>query len=231
MSHPTSSKKVVLCANNIAKTVQAPHGPLTLLSSVNLHVEAGEAVAIIGPSGAGKSTLLSILAGLDTPSSGNIELFNQSIGQMSEDQRAAIRSGKVGFVFQSFQLLDGLTAAENIQLPMTMSGIVDASTRTQKLLKQVGLAERADHFPSQLSGGEQQRVALARAFAISPELLFADEPTGNLDGATGDKIIDQLFAMRDQHNTALLLVTHDMSLAARCDRSLRMQSGRLEAVE
>ncbi|MEM7378147.1 MAG: ABC transporter ATP-binding protein, partial [Pseudomonadota bacterium] len=193
-----------------------------------LSVAAGEAVAIIGPSGAGKSTLLGLLAGLDTPTSGDVEMFGQRIAALDEDGRAALRRGRVGFVFQNFQLLPGLSARENVLLTLELAGTADRHENASKALAAVGLAERAEHIPAQLSGGEQQRVALARAFAIEPQLLFADEPTGNLDQATGQAIADQLFALRDQSGSALVLVTHDNTLAARCDRRLVMRGGRLD---
>ncbi|MEM9603164.1 MAG: ABC transporter ATP-binding protein [Pseudomonadota bacterium] len=221
----------VLHAQSLSKTVAAPHGEgadLVLLDSASLSVAAGEAVAIIGPSGAGKSTLLGLLAGLDTPTSGDVEMFGQSVAALDEDGRAALRRGRVGFVFQNFQLLPGLSARENVLLTLELAGADNRQENASKALAAVGLAERAEHIPAQLSGGEQQRVALARAFAIEPQLLFADEPTGNLDQATGEAIADQLFALRDQSGSALVLVTHDNTLAARCDRRLVMRGGRLD---
>ncbi len=200
---------------------------LDILAAIDMRVNAGEAVAILGPSGSGKSTLLGLLAGLDTPSSGQVSLLGHDLGAMDEDQRAALRAGRIGFVFQSFQLLPGMTALENVALPLQIGGVKAARGQAEVLLKEVGLGERLTHLPRQLSGGEQQRVALARAFAGEPEVLFADEPTGNLDAASGERIIDLLFRLRDRAGSTLLLVTHDLQLAKRCDRVLRLNAGRL----
>ncbi len=224
-----TKSKTVLTAEHISKTVTAPGGKLTILDDVTMAVNAGEVVAITGPSGSGKSTLLGILAGLDLPSQGAVQLLGQSLIGSDEDQRAALRAGKVGFVFQSFQLLASLTALENIMLPMELAGMTNRKVQAQQLLQKIGLMDRAAHYPAQLSGGEQQRVALARAFAVKPTLLFADEPTGNLDAATGNNIIQQLFDLRRELGTTLVLVTHDLSLAARCDRRYEMNNGHLEA--
>ncbi len=224
----------VLQAQSLSKTVAAPHGDgpdLSLLDDVSLSVSAGEAVAVIGPSGAGKSTLLGLLAGLDQSTDGSVEMFGASLNALDEDGRAALRRGRVGFVFQNFQLLPGLSAQENVKLTLELAGTANSDARAAEALAAVGLAERAQHVPAQLSGGEQQRVALARAFAVKPQLLFADEPTGNLDQATGETIADQLFALRDQSGCALVLVTHDSTLAARCDRRLVMRGGRLDAAD
>ena len=201
---------------------------LSLLSDINLQIEAASAVAIIGASGSGKSTLLGLLAGLDLPTSGEISLLNHSLNQMSEDQRAQLRAGRVGFVFQSFQLLPGLTALENVALPLELSGISDSQSRAKVALDRVGLTQRMAHFPRQLSGGEQQRVALARAFVIEPEVLFSDEPTGNLDKQTGRQIVDLMFSLRDASQTTLVLVTHDEHLAARCDVQYHLDAGVLD---
>jgi len=226
----SSAENAVLSGHQIAKRVSGPEGTLTILHKLDIEIHAGEAVAIVGPSGSGKSTLLGILAGLDTPSEGQVHLFNQPISTLDEDARARLRAGRVGFVFQSFQLLPGLTALENVMLPLELVGEVDAASRARAMLEKVGLDHRSGHQPLQLSGGEQQRVALARAFVSQPALLFADEPTGNLDSDTGEKIIELMFSLREQQGSAVVLVTHDNTLAERCDRILRMSNGRLEAV-
>ena len=228
-----SERSPILRANKVSKTVSVPDaggtGDLTILHAASLEVYAGEAVALIGASGAGKSTLLALLAGLDVPTSGEIELAGQVLNTLSEDQRAAARAGRVGFVFQSFQLIDGLTALENVALPLELQGVRDAEARAKTALDEVGLSHRLRHFPKVLSGGEQQRVALARAFAGTPAILFADEPTGSLDTATGERVIELMFALRDRHHTALVLVTHDPALAARCDRGYEIKAGVLQA--
>ena len=219
----------ISAAHKLHKTVTAPEGELQILDSVDLEVKAGEAVAIVGASGSGKSTLLGLLAGLDNPSAGSVRLFDTPLDELDEDGRARLRAGRVGFVFQSFQLLPALTALENVMLPLELAGSgSDARRAGLDLLAQVGLAERAQHIPNQLSGGEQQRVAIARAFAGSPQLLFADEPTGNLDEATGRHISELLFQLRAEHGTSLILVTHDNYLAARCDHQYRLHNGCLE---
>lgn len=218
---------MLLQATALTKTVSAPGGELCLLDGANLSVARGEVVAIVGPSGAGKSTLLGLLAGLDAASSGDVRLFGESLAGMDEDQRAKSRRGRVAFVFQNFQLLPGLDAQENVQWALELAGLDQPAQRAGDALEQVGLGQRVHHYPSQLSGGEQQRVALARAFALSPQLLFADEPTGNLDQATGERVIEILFELRDRLGCALVLVTHDMELAARCDRRLTVRDGRL----
>ena len=200
---------------------------LDILSAIDMQVNAGEAAAILGPSGSGKSTLLGLLAGLDQPTAGRVALLGKDLSNMDEDARAALRAGRVGFVFQSFQLLPGMTALENVALPLQIGGRNGARSQAETLLREVGLGERLSHLPRQLSGGEQQRVALARAFAGDPEVLFADEPTGNLDAESGQRIIDLLFRLRDRVGSTLLLVTHDQQLAARCDRVLRLEAGRL----
>jgi putative ABC transport system ATP-binding protein len=212
----------------LRKHVTGPQGELIILRDVDLKVRAGEALAIMGASGTGKSTLLGLLAGLDTASGGVACLFGQDLGALNEDGRAALRANRVGFVFQSFQLLPSLTALENVMLPLELNGVSRHSERiARESLARVGLTERARHYPHQLSGGEQQRVAIARAFAPEPQVLFADEPTGNLDQATGRKIIELLFCLRDKQGVALVLVTHDAELTAWCDRRLRLTDGRL----
>lgn len=220
----------VLSCQQVAKRVSGPEGNLTILHKLDIEIHAGEAVAIVGPSGSGKSTLLGILAGLDTPTEGQVNLLGHPISTLDEDARARLRAGRVGFVFQNFQLLPGLTALENVMLPLELVGDADAANRAKAMLEEVGLDHRAGHQPLQLSGGEQQRVALARAFVSQPALLFADEPTGNLDGDTGEKVIELMFSLREQQGSAVVLVTHDMTLAERCDRILRMGNGRLEAI-
>ncbi|MBK1700070.1 ABC transporter ATP-binding protein [Thiococcus pfennigii] len=219
---------VVSRATGLGKDVNGPGGRLTILSDCELSVRAGEAVAILGASGSGKSTLLGLLAGLDTASAGEVWLCGERLVGLDEDGRAALRNGRVGFVFQSFQLLPTLTALENVLLPLELGGHADAQAVAADALARVGLAARAGHFPRQLSGGEQQRVAIARAFAPAPAILFADEPTGNLDPATGGQVIDLLLALRGDSGAALVLVTHDAALAERCDRRLAMRDGRLE---
>ena len=203
--------------------------PLVILDDINLAINAGESVAIIGPSGSGKSTLLGLLAGLDVPSTGQVWLDGHSIFELDEEGRAALRARAVGFVFQNFQLLPGLTALENVALPLELAGRNDATERAGHWLGLVGLQSRRRHYPAQLSGGEQQRVALARAFAGDPRVLFADEPTGNLDARTGAQVIDLLFDLNRQAGTTLVLVTHDAVLAARCDRQIELAEGHLVA--
>ncbi len=208
--------------------MQAPSGALlSILKGVDLNVNAGEAVALLGASGSGKSTLLGLLAGLDEPVAGEVALLGQRLKGLDEDARARLRLGRVGFVFQSFQLLPGMTALENVALPLQIAGKGGHHAQALRLLEAVGLADRSDHLPRQLSGGEQQRVALARAFAGDPRVLFADEPTGNLDPETGRQIIDLMFSLRDRCATALVLVTHDDKLAMRCDRVYRLAYGKL----
>ena len=220
----------VLGARGVGKRVSGPEEELTILHEVDMSVERGEAVAIVGPSGSGKSTLLGILAGLDMPSEGTVSLLGEDLAALDEDGRARLRAGKVGFVFQNFQLLPGLSALENVMLPIELTGGEDAADRARAMLGDVGLGHRAGHHPLQLSGGEQQRVALARAFVSQPALLFADEPTGNLDSDTGSKVVELMFSLRERLGSALVLVTHDDTLAARCDRRLRMDGGRLETL-
>lgn len=204
---------------------------LRLLAGLNLSVAAAESVAILGASGSGKTTLLGLLAGLDRVTGGQIHLLGNEISNMDEDQRAALRSGRVGFVFQSFQLLPELTALENVQLPLEIQGHANPGNTARSALQSVGLGERLSHLPRQLSGGEQQRVAIARAYAPQPQVLFADEPTGNLDDATGAEIVDLLFRLNTEHQTTMLLVTHDAALARRCHRRLRLSAGKLEPLD
>lgn len=211
----------------VGKEVATAAGGLGILEGIGFEINPGEAVAIVGASGSGKSTLLGLLAGLDLPSSGRIFLDGEEITALGEDARARLRGRHVGFVFQSFQLLPGLTALENVMLPLEIRGDREALSRARDYLTRVGLAERLGHYPRQLSGGEQQRVAIARAFAPLPRLLFADEPTGNLDAATGERVIDLLFGLRAEQGATLVLVTHDQRLAARCDRRLVLEAGRL----
>ena len=217
----------VIIARHLSKVVSSSEAELTILDNVSLKITRGSSVAILGASGSGKSTLLSLLAGLDLPSSGEVELAGKVLNQLDEDQRAALRGAQVGFVFQSFQLLDSLTAVENVMLPLELAGRRDARQRAAELLDRVGLAARTSHYPQQLSGGEQQRVAIARAFASEPAILFADEPTGNLDAATGERITDLLFELNREQQTTLVLVTHDARLAERCSSALQMQAGKL----
>jgi putative ABC transport system ATP-binding protein len=212
---------------SLGKIVPSGDGTLTILHEISFAVTSGEAVAIVGASGSGKSTLLGLMAGLDLPSSGTVHLGGQDLAALDEDARAALRGRLLGFVFQSFQLLPALTALENTMLPLELAGRGDAPATAEAMLKRVGLGERLGHYPKHLSGGEQQRVALARAFAMRPQLLLADEPTGNLDAATGAQIIELMFDMNAESGTTLILVTHDEALAHRCGRTLRLAGGRL----
>ncbi len=211
----------------LGKTVDNGGEPLTILQDISFSVMPGETVAIVGASGSGKSTLLGLLAGLDEPSGGEVRLDGETLNALSEDQRARLRGRLLGFVFQSFQLLPSLTALENVMLPLELAGVAKGSELARTWLERVGLAHRLQHYPKHLSGGEQQRVALARAFAPNPRLVLADEPTGNLDAATGQQIIELMFDLNARQGTTLLLVTHDEAIAARCGRILRIQSGRL----
>ena len=219
----------VLRAQNLSKKVSSPEGELTILDRASFKVESGQSVAIVGASGAGKSTLLALLAGLDEPSTGSVWLGGTELTALDEDGRAALRAATVGFVFQSFHLLQSLTALENVMLPLELMGGPEPAVRARQVLERVGLGARVGHYPRQLSGGEQQRVAIARAFVTEPDLLFADEPTGNLDTQTGAKIIDLLFELNAAGGTTLLLVTHDTRIAERCDRVLYIDAGRLVA--
>jgi putative ABC transport system ATP-binding protein len=221
----------LLSLRGIGRSLPSGGRMLTILDGIDLEVRRGEFVAVLGPSGSGKSTLLALMAGLDRPSSGAVVLDGERIDSLSEDRLAVIRRHKVGFVFQSFQLLGNLTARENVLLPMELLGWRDAGRRAGELLAAVGLGERGHHYPSQLSGGEQQRVALARAFAPRPALLLADEPTGNLDGATGRVVLDLLVALRAEGGTTLVLVTHDPAVAGLADRRIHLRDGRIEREE
>jgi len=220
----------ILQAVALSKQVDSGGVALTILDGLNLAVGAGESLAILGASGSGKSTLLGLLAGLDLPSAGKVVLDGADIFALDEDGRAALRGRLVGFVFQSFQLLPALTALENVMLPLELAGAADAQALAETVLLRVGLGGRLKHLPSRLSGGEQQRVAIARAFVAHPKLLLADEPTGNLDPVTGERVIEVLFELNREHGTTLLLVTHDEGLARRCDRRLQLVNGALEAV-
>lgn len=211
----------------ITKKVSTQEGDLQLLHSISLQVAKGQSLAITGPSGSGKSTLLGLLAGLDIPTTGEIILAGESLTALDEDGRAKVRAESVGFVFQSFQLLPGLTALENVMLPLELKGASDARARAKIYLDKVGLAQRLHHYPQQLSGGEQQRVAIARAFVTKPNVLFADEPTGNLDSVTGEKIINLLFELNEKEGTTLILVTHEERLAQRCERRIQVSAGEI----
>jgi len=224
----SSDSEIMLSTREVSKTVEGPDGRLTILDGVSLDVARGASLAIVGASGSGKTTLLGLLAGLDRPSAGSVSLAGQSLNELDEEARARLRRRLVGFVFQSFHLLPALNAEENVMLPLELEGRGDASARARAALAGVGLDARRHHYPHQLSGGEQQRVALARAFVHEPELLFADEPTGNLDQRTGAAVSDLLFALNREHGTTLVLVTHDTALASRCERSLRLADGRIE---
>jgi putative ABC transport system ATP-binding protein len=222
------TRKIVLKTENLCRKVSSPEGPLTIVDEVNLEIAAGETVAVVGPSGAGKSTLLAMLAGLDLPSSGRVWLAGQDLTELDEDGRAQLRAERVGFVFQAFHLVASLTAVENVMLPLELAGRSDARAQATVMLDRVGLAQRLEHYPRQLSGGEQQRVALARASVGQPAVLFADEPTGNLDTVTGERIAQLLFELNAASQTTLVLVTHDRVIASRCARILTMDSGRLK---
>lgn len=217
----------IIAAINLSKRVMTAEGPLDILAGVSFAIKAGESVAIIGVSGSGKSTLLGLLAGLDVPTQGEVMLAGERLTTLDEDGRARVRAGRVGFVFQSFQLLPALTALENVMLPMELAGLSDPESEARALLVRVGLAERLRHHPRELSGGEQQRVALARAFALRPSVLFADEPTGNLDAATGARVIELLFELNREHKATLVLVTHDETVASRCGRRIYLDAGRV----
>ncbi len=224
-----NKQSISIVADRVGKLVSAADGDLVILHDLSFQIERGESVAIVGASGSGKSTLLSLLAGLDLPSTGQIELMGRNLNQLDEDGRARLRGQFVGFVFQSFQLLPHLTALENVMLPLEMAGEDQAEARraAHQWLEKVGLELRANHFPKTLSGGEQQRVALARAFVNKPAILFADEPTGSLDEVSGNKVIELLFELNRENSSTLVLVTHDPALAARCKRQLSLQGGRL----
>jgi putative ABC transport system ATP-binding protein len=217
----------IIAVEHVTKQVQDVSGPLTILHDIDFTLAPRQSAAIVGASGSGKSTLLSIIAGLDTPSTGTVRLAGTDLFALDEDARAAVRAAKLGFVFQSFQLLGNLTALENVMLPLELQGRVDARLQASEMLHRVGLGERLGHYPKVLSGGEQQRVALARAFVVKPAVLLADEPTGSLDFATGEKVMELMFELNRETGTTLVLVTHDRSIAARCDRQLRIEAGRL----
>jgi len=223
----SDSSRPLLEACDVSKSVSGPEGRLDILHEVSLQILPGESFAIVGASGSGKTTLLGVLAGLDTPSAGRVQLDGHALEQLDEEARADLRRRLVGFVFQSFHLLPALTAEENVMLPLELEGSVDARLRARAALDAVGLTPRRRHYPAQLSGGEQQRVAIARAFVHNPRVLFADEPTGNLDQRTGHHICDLLFALNRDHRTTLVLVTHDATLAARCDRRIELEEGRV----
>ena len=227
MGNQSTKGAAVLAAHAISKEVSSPEGSLTILADVSFSITAGETVAVVGPSGAGKSTLLALLAGLDLPTQGYVELNGANLGKLDEDGRARVRAESVGFVFQSFHLVPSLNALENVMLPLELAGNDDPRTASLGIIDKVGLNDRWRHYPAQLSGGEKQRVAIARAFATEPAVLFADEPTGNLDSHTGSNIMELMFELNRSSSTTLVLVTHDNSLAQRCDRVLSLDSGRL----
>ncbi|MDJ0907564.1 MAG: ABC transporter ATP-binding protein [Woeseiaceae bacterium] len=221
------NSEAVLAADKISKEVSSPEGSLTILSEVSFGIAPGESVAVVGPSGAGKSTLLALLAGLDLPTDGYVKLNGTNLNDLDEDGRARLRAESVGFVFQSFHLVPSLNALENVMLPLELADHNDPRKAAQALIEKVGLSERWSHYPAQLSGGEKQRVAIARAFATEPAVLFADEPTGNLDARTGERIVELMFELNRGSSTTLVLVTHDMNLAERCDRVLSLDAGKL----
>lgn len=226
----TNSNSVILRCSELSKTVQASDGPITILKDVSLDVTRGTTIAIIGQSGSGKTTLLSLLAGLDIPTGGEVELFHHNLHSMNEDQRAQIRNENIGFVFQAFHLLPGFSALENVMLPLEINNVGTARDQATELLQRVGMSHRLHHYPATLSGGEQQRVAIARAFATNPPILFADEPTGNLDTDTGEKIINLLFELNRELNTTLILVTHDEKLSGQCEVEYRLSDGSLQTI-
>ncbi|MBX9715453.1 MAG: ATP-binding cassette domain-containing protein [Burkholderiaceae bacterium] len=218
----------IIAVDHISKQVPDPGGPLTILHDISFTLARQQSAAIVGASGSGKSTLLSIIAGLDTPTTGSVRLAGTDLFSLDEDARAAVRAAHVGFVFQSFQLLGNLNAIENVMLPLELQGRSDARVRATEMLGRVGLGDRLRHYPKVLSGGEQQRVALARAFVVQPAVLLADEPTGSLDFATGERVMELMFELNRETGTTLVLVTHDRTVAARCDRQLRIDAGRVE---
>ena len=221
----------ILNVDQLGKTYTSGSKKLTVLDAISFEIEEGDTFAIVGPSGSGKTTLLGLCAGLDEPDSGSIELCGTRINELSEDQRALLRNREVGFIFQDFQLLPTLTALENVSVPLELQGVKEASKQAMELLQKVGLADRSHHYPSQLSGGEQQRVALARAFSNRPSILFADEPTGNLDEETGEKVVRLLFELNKEAGTTLVIVTHDLDLAKRTQRILRLKGGKIATNE
>lgn len=222
---PSSDNETVLRVSGLTQRYATGEGALTVLHGVNFDLAAGQSLAIVGPSGSGKTTLLGLCAGLDTPAAGSVELLGQRLEDLDEDGRAAFRGEHVGFVFQNFQLIPTLTALENVMVPLELRGERDVRDKAGKLLEEVGLGQRTGHYPIQLSGGEQQRVALARAFINDPHILFADEPTGNLDGSNGTHVTDLLFNLNRSKGTTLVLITHDMELARHCDRVLKLRDG------
>jgi putative ABC transport system ATP-binding protein len=222
-----NSSTAIVQAKDLTKQVISPEGELVILRDINFSIESGASLAVVGVSGSGKSTLLGLLAGLDLPSRGSVILDGADLNSLNEDGRARLRNQRVGFVFQSFQLLANLTAVENVMLPLELAGDDDPETKAKSRLAEVGLSERLHHYPNQLSGGEQQRVAIARAFAGEPKILFADEPTGNLDQKTGQKIIDLIFSLNREHGTTLVLVTHDPAIADHCERRLTLAGGKI----
>jgi putative ABC transport system ATP-binding protein len=226
--HP-ATRKNILEVQNLTKTYPATGGPLTVVRDISFAIPAGSTCAIIGPSGSGKTTLLGLCAGLDLPTSGTVTIDGINLGSLDEDGRARVRNEKIGFVFQNFQLIPTLTALENVMVPMELRGQTGAAARAKPLLDEVGLGARHSHYPAQLSGGEQQRVALARAFINAPKILFADEPTGNLDAETGSLVIERLFALNAAHATTLVIVTHDPELASRAQRIIRLKGGAVVA--
>ena len=217
----------ILRVTDVSKTFRSGERDLTVLSEINIAIREGETVSIVGPSGSGKTTLLGLCAGLDVPSTGEIFIYDQKISHLDEDQKAAVRNQYVGFIFQNFQLIPTLTALENVMVPLELQGASGARARSRELLDRVGLGDRMTHYPSQLSGGEQQRVSLARAFSNTPKLLFADEPTGNLDGETGDNVEQLLFELNQEQGTTLVIVTHDLELAQKTGRMIRLKSGKV----
>ena len=221
----------ILEAHNLTKTYRSGSRELTVLDDINFSVQERESFAIVGPSGSGKTTLLGLCAGLDSSNSGSVKICGEELTALSEDERAILRNQKVGFIFQSFQLLPALTSLENVMVPMELLGMKNARREAQELLEKVGLADRAQHYPSQLSGGEQQRISMARAFANKPSILFADEPTGNLDQETGERVIDLLFNLNRDAGTTLVIVTHDMELAQKSKRILRLKGGKVVSTE
>ena len=231
MPDNTAIEDAVLAARNVSKQVSSPEGSLTILSNVSFAIDKGDSVAVVGASGAGKSTLLALLAGLDLPTEGEIWLDGVNLTNLDEDGRAAVRAASVGFVFQSFHLVPSLNALENVMLPLELAGFDSPRQKAMDILQQVGLGERWSHYPAQLSGGEKQRVAIARSFATEPAVLFADEPTGNLDSRTGGHVIDLMFELNRNSATTLVLVTHDKTLAARCDRIIGLDGGLLVSDE
>ena len=227
MGNNAASKQDVLDIQNLSKTYRSNNKDLTVLSEINFKIQPGETVSIVGPSGSGKTTLLGLCAGLDKASTGSVNLYGHDLGSLNEDERALIRNQNVGFIFQNFQLIPTLTALENVTIPLELQGAKNVKQRALELLERVGLKDRSTHYPNQLSGGEQQRVSLARAFSNEPKLLFADEPTGNLDGDTGDKIEQLLFDLNKEKGTTLIIVTHDLDLASRTNRIIKLKSGKI----